>query len=135
MVSKILFVHIVFGSSALITGAIALSTQKGGRWHRLSGQLYFLSMTVVFLTALIVAIFKFNRFLFLIAFLSYYSVFSGVRALKLKNLHKNQKPKWFDWLAGLINTIANIIFLILGTYYLLRPDSNLSGAVLSIGFA
>ena len=74
-------------------------------------------MTIVFVTAIIIASYRFNRFLFLIAFLSYYSVFAGVRKLRLKNLHKDQKPKWFDWTAGILNGIANLFFIGLGIYY------------------
>jgi hypothetical protein len=72
--------------------------------------------------------------LFLIAFLSYYSVFAGVRILQLKKLHKNQNPKWYDWAAGILNGIVNIIFIGLGLYYLFRENHNLAGALLSIGF-
>ena len=72
--------------------------------------------------------------LFLIAFLSYYTVFSGVRILKLKQLHKQQKPKWYDWFAGIINTIANLVFVILGIYFGLTRGFDSGGALLSIGF-
>jgi len=122
------------GCIALITGAISIFSKKGMRIHRKAGSIYVWTMTLFFITGIIVAGYRFNRFLFLIAFLSYYSVFSGVRFLKLKNLHKNQKPKWYDWAAGIINGVANIIFIGMGVYYLFRENSNLQGALLSIGF-
>ena len=80
------------------------------------------------------ASYTFNRFLFLIAFLSYYSVFCGVRILRLKKLHKAQRPKWFDWFAGVVNTIANLIFLGLGVHYLFKNGPLSGGALLSMGF-
>ena len=91
-------------------------------------------MTGVFVTGIIVASFQFNRFLFLIAFLSYYTVFSGVRILKLKQLHKQQKPNWYDWFAGIINSIANLVFVILGIYFGFIKGFDSGGALLSIGF-
>lgn len=129
-----LFIHILVGSVALFTGAVSISSNKGKQLHRKAGRIYFWAMTLVFITGIIVAGYRFNRFLFLIAFLSYYSVFSGVRFLKLKNLHKNQNPKWYDWFAGITNGVVNITFIGMGLYYLFRENNNLAGALLSIGF-
>lgn len=133
-VDLLLVIHIFSGVVALLTGLISLFSAKGGKLHKKSGIIYFYSMTVVFITALIVAGYRFNRFLFLIAFLSYYSVFSGVRILKLKNLHRQQKPKWFDWSAGIINGIANAFFVGLGIYYSVTLGFFSGGSLLSLGF-
>jgi len=132
-IQYVLYVHILVGSIALLTGAVAIFSKKGMHLHRTSGKLYFWAMTLVFVSGIIVAGYRFNRFLFLIAFLSYYSVFAGVRFLKLKKLHKNQNPKWYDWAAGIINGVVNIIFIALGLYYLLKANHP-GGALLSIGF-
>jgi uncharacterized membrane protein len=134
IVNNILYLHIFVGAISLITGLVAILSAKGKKKHRLSGKIYAYAMTGVFITGIIVASFQFNRFLFLIAFLSYYTVFSGVRILKLKQLHKQQKPKWYDWFAGIINTIANLVFAILGIYFGLTRGFDSGGALLSIGF-
>lgn len=133
IVQNILYVHIFVGGAALISGLAAISSKKGRRLHRKAGRMYFWAMTAVFITGIIVAGFRFNRFLFLIAFLSYYSVFAGVRILKLKNLHKGQSPKWYDWTAGIVNALANVIFMALGLYYYFN-SGNVAGSLLSIGF-
>lgn len=130
----LLYFHIFAGIIALLFGAFSIFSAKGKQLHRRSGIIYFWAMTVVFITGVIVAGFRFNRFLFLIAFLSYYSVFAGLRFLRLKLLHKNQNPKWYDWAAGFINGAANVVFIGLGFYYLFKENSNLHGALLSIGF-
>lgn len=134
IVKNILYLHIVVGTVSLIMGFFAIVSAKGKKWHRRSGKIYFYAMTGVFITGLIVAGFRFNRFLFLIAFLSYYSVFCGVRFLKLKKIHKQQKPKWFDWLAGILNAVANIIFIGLGFFYGTKNGFTSGGVLLSIGF-
>lgn len=133
-IQNTLYLHILVGAVALSSGFVAISTAKGKRLHKSSGKIYFYSMTLVFITGVIVAGFKFNRFLFLIAFLSYYSVFSGVRILKLKQLHKGQKPQWYDWFAGVVNALANLVFIGLGLYYGLLRGFSSGGALLSIGF-
>lgn len=129
-----LFMHILVGSIALLTGAMAILSPKGKQLHLKAGSVYFWAMTLVFITGILVAGYRFNRFLFLIAFLSYYSVFAGVRSLKLKKLHETQNPAWYDWAAGLINGIVNIVFIGMGLYYLFSANNNIYGALLSIGF-
>lgn len=129
-----LYLHILVGSIALLSGATAIFSTKGKTLHRKSGRIYFWTMTAVFVTGIIVAGFRFNRFLFLIAFLSYYSVFAGVRFLKLKKLYRGQKPMWYDWSAGVINTVANFFFVGLGVYYLIFTDAQLGVVLLTLGF-
>lgn len=129
-----LYIHIVMGVIALTTGLIAIISLKGKQWHKQSGKIYVYAMTAVFITGIVVASFRFNRFLFLIAFLSYYSVFCGVRALRLKQLHKNQEPKWYDWFAGILNALANLLFIGLGIYYGVMKGFTSGGTLLSIGF-
>lgn len=129
-----LYVHILVGAISLISGAVAILSAKGKKTHRQSGKIYFYAMTLVFITGIVVAGYKMNRFLFCIAFLSYYSVFCGVRSLQLKKLHKTQSPKWYDWFAGILNTLVNLCFLGLGVYYLFSDSVNIGGVVLSIGF-
>lgn len=130
----ILWIHIAFGALSLVTGAIGLLSAKGKRLHRKAGTIYFLAMTMVFVTGIILASASFNRFLFLIAFLSYYSVFAGVRILQLKQLHKSQQPRWYDWAAGIINGLANLTFIGLGLYYWALNGVLYGGTMLSIGF-
>ena len=134
LINQLLIIHIAAGFISLVTGLISILSLKGGKIHKKSGKIYFYSMTIVFVTAIIIASYRFNRFLFLIAFLSYYSVFAGVRKLRLKNLHKNQKPKWFDWTAGIFNGIANLFFIGLGIYYSIENGFFSGGALLSVGF-
>lgn len=133
LIQYALYLHILAGFMALLSGGVAILTKKGKWWHRKAGKLYFWAMTLVFITGIAVASYRFNRFLFLIAFLSYYSTFAGVRVLKLKKLHKGQSPKWYDWAAGLVNGLANLTFVGFGLY-ILAYDGFTGGALLSLGF-
>jgi uncharacterized membrane protein len=134
IIQNILYVHICAGAIALLSGAVAISTSKGKAKHQKAGKIYAVAMLVVFITGITIASYKFNKFLFLIAFISYYSVFAGVRILKLKKLHKGQEARWFDWLAGSINFIANFSFVCMAVYYAVTPDVNVPGVLLSAGF-
>ena len=120
LIDQLLIIHIAAGFTYLVTGLISILNLKGDKIHKKSGKIYFYSMTIVFVTNIIIASYRFNRFLFLIIFLSKYSVFAGVRKLRLKNLHKNQKSKWYDWTAGIINGFVNLFFIGLGIYYLIE---------------
>ena len=133
-ISLLIIVHAITGSISLVTGFISIVTKKGSPLHKKAGKIYFWCMTGVFITGIIIAGYQFNRFLFLIAFLSYYSVFSGVRALKLKQLHKGQKAQWYDWTAGIVNAVANLFFVGLGVYYLNKSGITSGGGLLSLGF-
>jgi len=78
----LLSIHILAGSVALVSAALALSTEKGKKFHVLIGKAYFWSMVIIFLTALPMSIITGNVSLFLIAIFSFYLAFSGVRFAK-----------------------------------------------------
>ncbi len=80
----LLVVHIIGGSVALLCAGGALVTKKGGPGHRFFGKGYVAGMTAVFLSALALAAFQANLFLLLIAFFSFYLVFSGFRFTRNK---------------------------------------------------
>ncbi len=79
-VIKTLLVILIFaGVIALSSAALALSTEKGKKFHVLYGKSYFWAMVLIFLTAIPMSILKSNIFLFLIAIFSFYLAFSGMR--------------------------------------------------------
>jgi len=87
-VINILFgIHIFVGVIALLSAALALSTEKGKKLHVLSGKSYFWAMVLIFLTAIPMSIINSNVFLFLVAIFSFYLAFSGMRfARNLKGI-------------------------------------------------
>ena len=75
----LLLIHIASGSIALFSATLALSTEKGKKFHVLSGKSYFWAMVLIFLTAIPMSILNSNVFLFLVAIFSFYLAFSGMR--------------------------------------------------------
>ena len=91
----LLAVHIAAGSVSLAMAGVALVTAKGARWHVLAGRVFAIGMTVVFLTAVPLAILGASTFLFLIAVFSFYLVFAGWRFAR--NRQRRAHP--VDWIA------------------------------------
>jgi len=91
----ILLIHVIAGILSLFAGITAIvATPKGNKLHRKSGLVYFWCMVIIFVTSVIaVTFFKFNIFLFGISMLSFFTSFSGYRALKRK---KPNDVKWHD---------------------------------------
>ena len=94
----LLTIHIAAGSVALLTAAVALLTAKGQKWHILSGRVYAVAMTLVFLTAVPLALLGEDVFLLLIAFFSFYLVFAGWRFAR----NRRGGPHPVDWAAAAI---------------------------------
>ena len=91
----LLTIHIGSGSIALLTAAIALITQKGRTKHVWAGRVYAAAMTLVFLTAVPLALLGSSVFLLLIAVFSFYLVFAGWRFAR----NYEGKPHITDWAA------------------------------------
>lgn len=99
MLSAVLLtLHIGAGSVALVTAVIAVFTAKGQKWHVRSGRVYAIGMTLVFLTAVPLALLGANVFLLLIAFFSFYLVFAGWRFAR----NRRGVPGAVDWAATAI---------------------------------
>ena len=91
----LLTVHISAGSIALLAAVVALATAKGGVNHLRSGRVYAIGMTLIFLTALPLAMLGSNIFLLLIAVFSFYLVFAGWRFAR----NRRGVPQAVDWAA------------------------------------
>lgn len=91
----LLVIHIAAGSVALLTALVALVTAKGGIIHVRAGRVYAIGMTLIFLTAVPLAILGADVFLLLIAFFSFYLVFAGWRFAR----NRSRRPQPVDWAA------------------------------------
>ncbi|MFZ2029070.1 MAG: hypothetical protein WAU68_02080 [Vitreimonas sp.] len=73
----ILYAHISGGTVGLMAGTVALLTRKGGKLHRLSGNIFFVSMLVLTGIGAVVAPFIPDRVSSVAGFMSFYLIFSG----------------------------------------------------------
>nr|WP_199002439.1 DUF2306 domain-containing protein [Flavobacterium sp. ASV13] len=93
LIQLLIYSHAVFGSFALISGLISLIVTKGKVIHKKSGKLFYYSMLLSALTALIISSLPQHKspFLFAIGIFSSYFIITGYRALQFKNKHINLK--------------------------------------------
>lgn len=108
LMKTMLIIHVIFASLALLSGAMAIVLKSNTPRHKPVGRIYFWSMTVVFVTATFISVVKNLQFLFLIGVFTYYATLIAYRALKLKELHRGQKPHAVDWI---IEALAGLTFL------------------------
>ena len=123
ILSAVLVMHIAGGTTALITGLVAMLAKKGGKTHRLAGKIYFWGMTTVFIGAVFVAIGHHKDFLLMIAFFSYYLTVRGYRILSLKKLNQGQKPAMLDWFITIVSAIFIVSLFCYGVWQLVKGNS------------
>jgi hypothetical protein len=92
-----LIIHVTAGCLALLSGLAAILLRNNVKKHRPFGKIYFWCMTVIFVTAIYISVYRSNVFLFCVAFFTYYSCLTAYRSLKLKKLHTGQKASKTDW--------------------------------------
>lgn len=117
--TALLYVHILAGSTALLAAVIPVVTKKGGMNHVRAGRVYALAMTIVFVTALPLAILGDDIFLLIIAFFSFYLVFAGWRFAR----NNSGEPLWVDWMAVSVMAATGLSMWIYGAIIGLSGDS------------
>ena len=115
----LLVIHVLAGTIALLCSAIAVSSEKGKKFHVLSGRTYFWCMVGIFLTAIPMSIINSNIFLFLIAIFSFYLAFAGMR------FAKNRKgiATTIDWIAVSLMILSGLGMWVLAVIYFLNDNS------------
>lgn len=115
-----LWIHIASGTLALLSAPMAILLRRQTPRHRIAGKVYFYSMLVVAITAVIISLYKELPFLLMVGVFSFYAIWDARRALALKQLHKKQQPKWYDWAAGFFTFCFNIGLLFYGINFLMK---------------
>ena len=115
----LLVIHITAGSLALLFAIVPVVTQKGGIIHIRAGRVYALGMTVVFLTAVPLAIIGSDIFLLIIAMFSFYLVFAGWRFAR----NRDSNPIWIDWLAVSIMALTGLGMWVYGVILATSGDT------------
>ncbi len=118
-----LIIHVIAGIGALIFGGTAIALKNNTPKHRIVGKIYFVCMTIIFVTGVYISLYKNNIFLFLIAVFTYYAICVAYRALKLKQLNISQKPELIDWVIEVIAGIAFLGLVVFAVYYYIKNNS------------
>lgn len=120
----LIYSHILCGGMVLLLGLVQMFNRKGGKSHLVIGKIYVTAMWWICGSALLIILFyRFNAFLMVIAALTFYSSFTGVRVLKRKTIGKE---KWYDWAVAIVTAcfgIGLIIYAILT--YLNHPEDKI----------
>lgn len=101
-ISILIFIHAAFGGIALLAGLVSMIAQKGLAVHKKSGLIFYYSMLISSITAMVVAFMPNHQspFLFAVGVFSLYFVLTGKRALRFKN--KNPDLKIDKWISGIM---------------------------------
>ena len=123
MLTSILYLHIAGGSAALLSMLIPLVTKKGGLTHRRAGWVFVSGMTLVSITALLLAGTRWatdptprgreaGAFLFFVSILTATSVSSGIRVLRAKTRTGTHRHPWDVGLPALlaVSSIASAMY-------------------------
>ncbi|HMP99021.1 MAG TPA: hypothetical protein PKC24_04510 [Cyclobacteriaceae bacterium] len=133
--TAILYLHILAGILALVVAPAAIVlAQKNIQQHKRWGLIFFWSMTLIFVSAVYLSLLRFNPFLLMVAFFSYYSIFSAYRFTKMKAVWQKQGIRFYDWLALIVAFVFNLSFLGLGAYHAYSGKWGVF-AYLAMGFA
>src|SRR5688500_13054372 len=106
----LLVCHAVFGTASLISGLIAAFSDKFGKVHKISGQIYFWSMTGIFVTGLPLAIMRANVFLMCISFFTFYITLTGFRYTRIRNSKKRKITDVIINQAGLLLSLFMLAY-------------------------
>ena len=112
-------IHILAGTTALLSAALAVLSKKGKKFHVISGRTYLWSMVCIFLTAIPMSIISSNIFLFLTAIFSFYLAFAGTR------FAKNRKgiATRIDWIAVSLMILSGVGMWALAVIYFINDNS------------
>ncbi len=104
--------HVAAGFTALVIAPIAMVSAKGGTTHRRWGKVYYRAMVVVAVTAVVLGVARPNLFLTLLAVFSFYTAFSGYRALRRKR--PQERRDVVGWAMAILTLVASGSMIVLG---------------------
>lgn len=113
MLSLIVLAHVGIGSLAVLLGALAVSTRKGGSKHVTFGRWFVLFMTISSLLGAILGLIKYQSFFitFFAGLLAIYLVLSGWLTAR----NRGEKPSVSIIALGLLNAANFSALVIIGT--------------------
>lgn len=110
-----LWIHIIAGTVALMSGVIAMLTRKGARMHRRAGVVYVVCMLIVGITALVMSTIRPNPFLFAVA------IFSAAMALSGWLPARGDNPR-LGKIIGMASFVAAILLCGVGVWWIVTGE-------------
>ncbi|MFZ4544067.1 MAG: hypothetical protein ACOYOA_08470 [Saprospiraceae bacterium] len=123
----LLYSHILTGGTSLLLGSYILATKKGDQQHKLLGNIFFYSMLISAIIALVMSMMHTKYFLFIIGIFTSYMLLSGKRYLQKKQV---TDVEIMDWLITAMMLIFGFGFIGFGVYLLI--NSNNFGVVMFV---
>lgn len=117
-----LFLHIAAGSTALLTGLLALFVKKRRGIHTKAGIFFYFSMLTVSASAFVMSVMHQNFFLFVVAVFSLYLTFTGYRSI---NIMKGKVK--YGRLDLLMMTLSAVLMISVTVVYLCQNPFSFSG--------
>ncbi len=141
LVKALIYVHAILGGLALIFGAFALSSTKGGKSHKRYGKFFYYCLLASIIISLVVALLPetYNPFLFSIGIFSIYLLLGGRKALSYKQKNYQFKMDKVFSLVMMATSLAmilmplithgsfNVVLLVFGVIGLLFSVRDLMG--------
>ncbi|WP_425389623.1 hypothetical protein [Ekhidna sp.] len=117
----LLISHILCGGTVLLLGLVQILRRKGNKNHIMLGRIYVGAMWWICLSAWgIILFYRFSAFLMVIAVLTFYASFSGVRVLKRKEVGTE---KWYDWFVAALTLLFGLGLMIYAVYLFLNTEN------------
>jgi uncharacterized membrane protein len=104
--SPLLILHIFGGSVGLVAGTVAMAVRKGGRWHRIAGQIFVGGMLCLAATGAVIAYTRSEPPNIVAGLMTVYMVTTAW----MTGRHKDGRSGIFDW-AALISTFGFLAYL------------------------
>jgi hypothetical protein len=121
--SPLLILHICGGSVGLISGTVAMTARKGGRWHRLAGKVFVGGMLCLAATGAVIAYMRAEPPNIIAGLMTIYMVTTAW----LTGRHKDGRTGAFAWVALLFALGLVAYFGILGVGAMNTPRKMMNG--------
>jgi uncharacterized membrane protein len=128
--SPLLIVHICGGCTGLLAGTVAMAVRKGGRWHRVAGQVFVGGMLCLGASGAAIAYMRAETPNFIAGLLAIYMVATAWFAGR----HKDGRTGAFDWVALAFAIGVAAYLWLLGVEALHRPHRMMNGVPAAMSF-
>lgn len=130
----LIYSHVFSGITVLLLGLVNILMTKGTKNHVLIGRIYVGAMWWICLSSLgIILFYRFSFFLMVIAVITFYTSFVGIRVLRRRKIGEE---KWYDWGASILTGIFGLGLTGYAAYLFASSNSTtLAGLSLVFGIA